>query len=517
MFFLVIVTPGIIHAQSVVVKAKSSYAGSWSNKDCELLSLVPGFQYATNPREQFTVYGTNKQIKTTATGYFYVKQINGRWWMIDPNGYAGINIGMNSLPNTDVQNNYDLLRSRGFNGIGNFLADEDQTDTYNGNAANGQKLFSYTRRINLFQNYKNNRHKYYSTPVEVQKNGDYVTVLDPKFESFCDSVANKFCTPYKGKKKYMLGYFTDNEIPFNQDQLYNLLSALSPGDPSYEAAKTFITSKGHSVSTVINSYNTIPEEIKREFAGVLADRYYECVSKAIKKYDPNHLVLGSRLHGRPRSIKQVVEAAGKWMDVVSVNFYDNWGPDDQITTQNWLTWAGKPCLVTEFYTKNIQSSTEEQEGAGWYVENHANRGKFYQNTCIDLLRSKQFIGWHYFKFQDDYKGMMNLNGQEFTDMTNYMTELNEQVYQLCKHFDSGTPLDKISFEDIKINTQNGGFYLSGIENNIPYFLYNVQGTLLQKGVIGNNEHIAVNKQGCFIISLLIDNHFIHKKLFINHF
>lgn len=41
----------------------------------------------------------------------------------------------------------------------------------------------------------------------------------------------------------------------------------------------------------------ITDEHREEFAGVVAERYYKVVSEAIRKYDPNHLYLGSRLHG----------------------------------------------------------------------------------------------------------------------------------------------------------------------------------------------------------------------------
>lgn len=44
----------------------------------------------------------------------------------------------------------------------------------------------------------------------------------------------------------------------------------------------------------------ITDEHREEFAGVVAERYYKVVSEAIRKYDPNHLYLGSRLHGKPK-------------------------------------------------------------------------------------------------------------------------------------------------------------------------------------------------------------------------
>jgi hypothetical protein len=99
----------------------------------------------------------------------------------------------------------------------------------------------------------------------------------------------------------------------------------------------------------------------------------------------------------------------------------------------------KPCLVTEFYIKDANAFTTTQSGAGWYVNSQAMRGDWYQNTCIELLKSKCFIGWQYFRFQDDTdsnKGIVDGSGNEYTGMTTFMNELNEQVYHLCDFYDS---------------------------------------------------------------------------------
>lgn len=181
----------------------------------------------------------------------------------------------------------------------------------------------------------------------------------------------------------------------------------------------------------------VTEALKQEFAAYIADHYYKTVSEAIRLYDEKHLILGSRLHGRPRAIAGVVAASEKYMDVTSVNFYDKWSPDEQIAATSWTN--DKPCLIGEFYIKDINQQSGAQSGAGWYVNSQAHRGYFYQNTCIELLKNKNYIGWHYFRFKDDddgsNKGIINNSGAEYTDMTMYMEELNKQVYRIIDHID----------------------------------------------------------------------------------
>jgi len=415
------------------IQVKSSFSGSWSTQKAKLVNLIQGYQPVNDGEDDKTSLGTYKHLRTDSTGFYYVKKINNRWWLIDPNGYAGINMAATSYPSTNIQTYYDITKALGFNGTGSFLSNESQTrDSYNVQNYNN---FSYTRRPNFFLSYKNVRKNYYTTPTDVQGSLSHILVFDPQFETYCNSLAATAVAPYKNERQ-LLGYFTDNEINFNQDQLQNLVKDLPAGDPSRDSALVFAAKKGLTEADCINYTTKVTEEIKKEFATMLAERYYRIVAAAIRKYDTNHLMLGSRLHGRPRSITGVVNASHKYMDVTSVNFYDNYSPNQQIAKSTWTN--DHPCIIGEFYIKDINAFSVEQSGAGWYVNSQSNRGKFYQNTTLELLMNKCFIGWHYFRFIDDTdsnKGIVSETGVEYTDMTSYMKELNQQIYHICDFYD----------------------------------------------------------------------------------
>jgi hypothetical protein len=415
------------------IQIKRQFSHGWMTKNTKLVELIGGYEMTTDGTDDFTRYGTYKHLRTDSTGFFYVKKINGRWWMIDPDGYAGINMAVSALPEIKIQDNYDILKHNGFNASGNFLANENQTnDIYNNDNYHN---FTYTRRPNFYLKYQFRRHNYYPTPDNVRGSYNHVLVLDPYFQQWCDSVAQAEVLPYKDDRN-LLGYFSDNEINFNQDQLKNLVSDLPADDPSRLAALEFATTNGLTESDVIN--NNIPEAIKRDFATHLANHYFSTIKEAIHRYDTNHLILGARLHGRPRGIPGVVEASHKHTDVTSVNFYDYFSPAEQIARPEWT--QDHPIIVGEFYVKDINQFNVSQPGAGWYVNGQNYRGYFYQNSCIEFLEDGNFIGWHYFKFQDDNdsnKGMISHgnNGTEYYEMTQYMKQLNSQVYRLIDHFD----------------------------------------------------------------------------------
>lgn len=467
-FAAICIAPVHLQAQSdyVNIQTRSTYTGSWTTRQAKLVGLLPGFNATSNGDDDFNRYGSNKHMKTDSTGFYYVKKIDGRWWLIDPDGYAGINMAVTSFTSDNIQHDYDVIKKSGYNGTGNFLGSESQTKS--GYNIQNHHKFSFTRRLNFFLSYKNVRKNYYETPVAIQGSLDHVLVLDPQFELFCDNLASTNVTPFATERD-LLGWFTDNEINFNQDQLRNLVRDLPAGDPSRNAALAFAASKGLTENDCINYTSNVTETIKREFATLLADHYFKTVAAAIRKYDSNHLILGSRFHGRPRAIQGVVDASHQYMDVTSVNFYDNYAPDNQITQSSWT--KDKPCLVGEFYIKDINAFTVSQPGAGWYVNSQADRGKFYQNTCLELLKSNCYIGWHYFRFMDDSdsnKGIVSASRVEYQDMTAYMGELNKQVYRICDYYDGQTRRPQLGEKTETVVVAEDTYVIPGSTNTLNF-------------------------------------------------
>lgn len=113
----------------------------------------------------------------------------------------------------------------------------------------------------------------------------------------------------------VLGFFSDNEINFSSNSsriLDRFLAISNSSDPAYVAAKAFMDSKG---------MQSVTDDLNNEFAGIVAEKYYKAVKEAVKKVDDKLLYLGTRLHGTPKYMEGVVRAAGKYCDVISINYY----------------------------------------------------------------------------------------------------------------------------------------------------------------------------------------------------
>ena len=293
--------------------------------------------------------------------------------------------------------------------------------------------------LNLMSGYGKKRGGTYQLPGNTGYPNQCIFVFDPEFETYCDEMAQKLVANKMDKN--IIGYFSDNELPFGPKNLEGYLTLQNPGDPGRVYAESWLKKQG------ITSQQ-ITDEHREEFAGVVAERYYKVVSEAIRKYDPNHLYLGSRLHGKPKFIRQIVEAAGRYCDVVAINYYGAWTPSEK-TMKHWGEWAQKPFIITEFYTKGMDSGLANTTGAGFTVQTQQERGYAYQHFVLGLLESGNCVGWHWFRYQDNdptakgadpsnldsNKGLIDNEYNLYKPLADAMKELNINAYRLADWFD----------------------------------------------------------------------------------
>ncbi|WP_415326840.1 hypothetical protein [Chryseobacterium sp. MMS23-Vi53] len=275
---------------------------------------------------------------------------------------------------------------------------------------------------------------------------DLAMVFDPEFDTYVETEISKI-QKYKNDK-YLLGYFTDNELPWVDDALDRHLKNLGKEEAGYIAAKKWLDNRKNKNASI----DDITDQDRLEFTGFYFETYMKKVTAAIKKYDSNHMYLGCRFNQELDELDnpKIFEVAGKYMDVISINHYRKWEPEQPVLS-NWITWSGKPFIITEFYTKGEDSGLPNKTGAGWNVPTQKDRGYFYQNFIIELLKSKGCVGWHWFKYQDndpdnletDYsnrdsnKGILNSNYQYYMPLMENMKTINNNVYGLIRFLDSG--------------------------------------------------------------------------------
>jgi hypothetical protein len=437
---------------TVMVKSWTKPGQPIKEYPTRLLELLPGFTPRAVP---LSIYGGRADITWDAAGFVRVRHQGKRWWLVDPEGHPLLHVGVVSVsPGGNSQTakaalaekygsaeNWaraaaQLLRDHGFNGVGAWSDWARLRST--------EPHLLYTCIWNFMSGFGKTLKITHQQPGHTGYAGDCIPVFHPGFEGYCRQRAQELA-PLKDDP-WLVGHFSDNEMPCPKDLLDRHLK-LDANDPNlkygYEAAKAWLAQRGKGPED-------ITDQDREAFRGYVFGRYYEITTKAIREADPNHLCLGSRLHGSEKGSAAVFAAAGKWLDVVSVNYYGVWTPSQE-TLRQWATWSGKPVIITEWYTKGDDVGYKNTSGAGWIVPTQEDRGKFYQNYVLALLQSGNCVGWHWFKYMDNdpedlttdpsnrdsNKGIVSIRFEPYTPLLNRMKALNEQVYALVDYFDAG--------------------------------------------------------------------------------
>ena len=161
------------------------------------------------------------------------------------------------------------------------------------------------------------------------------------------------------------------------------------------------------------------------------------------------MYIGSRLHSTAKKNAYLFAAADPYVDIMSINYYGYWQPD-QSHMAEWAAWSKKPFFITEFYTKAEDAGMTNMSGAGWLVKTQTDRGIHYQNFCLELLKAKNCVGWHWFRYQDNdpsdktadasnsdsNKGIVNTSYDVYEKLADKMKQLNTNAFSIIKYWDS---------------------------------------------------------------------------------
>lgn len=411
--------------------------GGWERKDCVALADLKDFK----PTDGVAVdrYGGWPGHKEKATGFFHTAQVNGRWWMVDPDGNLFLCAGVNSVgpadakrtaPSSATTNDVPdervkamekaagLLRTNGFNMLGCW-SDTDANRRLSG-------PMPYCLRWNFMSTYRHQRLKRYPVPGEIEA----IYPFDPEFERFCDEHARGL--EETSNDPWLVGHFSDNELPFHEGGIVARYLGHPPADPCHTAAAAFMASRRRGKPDKTDD---------REFLRLVVSEYYRKVAAAIRRHDPNHLFLGSRFHGLALASPSLMTGAGPHADVISVNYYNRWTPENE-RIREWSRLAGKPILITEWYAQAADSGLPNSTGAGFRVRTQADRARFYQHFTLTVLENPACVGWHWFKFRDspvNNPGVVNAKDEPYLPLLDAMRQVNARLYALAAFLGKSTP------------------------------------------------------------------------------
>lgn len=241
-------------------------------------------------------------------------------------------------------------------------------------------------------------------------------VIDPFAPGVEDALDKAFAGPVakNADDPLLIGYFLGNE------QHFELLPKMIP---AYKASK--VAAKARLVAILTAEYGDIAkfnaawkpakpfasfDELgeaplfietdaaaadMRTFFQLYLDTYYGMIRRTFKKYDQNHLLIGSRWTPHTANNEDVVRIAGKYLDVVSINYY-TYGIEKDFLKKVYDWSGGRPMIFSEWY----YSSTEHGLGGGKEVKDQVERGQGYRNYIEQSASMGYVVGSQWFIYSD---------------------------------------------------------------------------------------------------------------------
>lgn len=417
-------------------------------------------------------------LRQTATGFFRVAQEGETWWLFDPAGTAFFAIGTDHVTyqahwceklgyapyHRNCEQRYGgearwsdatvaRLLAWGFNTVG---AGSSESVRHRG-LAHVELLgmgTEFARRDPI-------------TPRSTWTG--FPNVFSPDFPAFCDKLARQRCAPNR-EDPWLLGYFLDNELewhawtgagPFHD-------TFRKPAGHSAKAALVAFLKERYATAEALNRAwgldlaslddlagltNPPPAATEsaradtRDFVRLAAERYFGVATEAIRRHDPNHLVLGCRFAGQAPDIWDI---AGQYCDAVSVNCYRTLdlrtgrmtdGFEDDL--RRWHVEAKKPLLITEWSFPALDAGLPCEHGAGQRVPTQADRA-FAFTAFQKLLAATPFVvGSHFFMWadepalgisavfpEDSNYGLVNEQDEPYAALTRVAAALNPRLPDL---------------------------------------------------------------------------------------
>jgi hypothetical protein len=400
--------------------------------------------------DQFGGWKTGPALK--ATGFFRTEKHEGKWWLVDPEGrlfwshgidcvrmfdataieereawfsdfpgalpdfgafitrgsvlkghYAGRSVKCFSFAGANLQRKYGAdwrasfgdivhrrLRSWSLNTIGNW-SDE------------GVKLLKRTPYVDAI-GARNARR------IEGSEGywGKFPDAFDPSFEdNLRKSMAEK-----RGKSAgdpWCIGFFSDNELAWG-DELSLAVAALQspPDQPAKRAFLADLQAKYSEITALNTAWRTehtswdalresrfAPDKKRAHddleaFYARIAEAYFRTARKVIKESAPHQLYLGCRfawVNARAASV------AATHCDVISYNLYRRSVADFQFNGG-----ADVPLLIGEFHFGALDRGMFHTGLVA--TGSQAERAQAYLDYVDGALRHPQFVGCHWFQWQD---------------------------------------------------------------------------------------------------------------------
>ena len=415
-----------------------------------------------------------------ATGHFRTELVDGKWWLVTPQGHlffsTGIDVVRNNTDSSDGSKHPDWhaapvppnhqMAYPDWNLKKKFGKDDYLADYYAfvqrrlpswgqntlGNWAARELLVTAAMPyvVTLGENERSIPH--------VPGGLKFYDVFDPAFETALRAhIAKRFredaAARHARTDPFCIGFFFDNELQFNpcvakavaapfaecaaKRELIRRAQTKYSGIAALNAAWGTSFPDWESVKSIASEPKGSGwREDRNAFQTEWYERYFRAVKAAIAAEAPGKLYLGCRFVGFRQS-GLLWNAAAKHCDVVSVNAYAN--SIANISSKIMDGGVQKPILLGEFHFGCMDRGMFKASLCP--VGDQAERGRSYARFVEGALRHPLLVGCHWFQYRDQpligrgdgeaYQcGFVDGTDRPYRELCAAAREIGETMYEL---------------------------------------------------------------------------------------
>ena len=400
-------------------------------------------------------------------GFFRVGQtVAGQWWLIDPHdqpffakAVAAVNSQGRSGPPSEPRGVYAPA-------VGDAGTDDDVSD-FTQDAL--RRLHSW--KVNTLGPWAEpalDDGGLYATTVAgfrgagvpvIHWHGAHLPdVFDPGWLPACDTHAAGVVARWSGRNDF-IGYYTDDALGWGESRhdrpsLLQICLSLEPRFAAYHAAWEFVLAPhGGNLGALGRAWSIdlANKEIIRQrtladrslatagyrrdetrFAREFARRYFTATANALRRHDPDHLVLGCRF-AQPPGDAVLAECGYPQVDIVSWQCH---APEFTVQADVFAKAAGMPLLLTACGLSNerFRTGSFNAQSGPTRVERMLREGRrALAAACAHLA----VVGYEWARWRDEPdevppfgSGLVHGDGREAFEHTELVTQINTRAERL---------------------------------------------------------------------------------------
>lgn len=480
------------------------FAGeAWPNKvttDSELREDLKNeeSELAQINYDRFDDFGGVKGVMNLkATGFFRLQKIDGRYWLITPQGNPFYLKGVDAVPYNERGNFTQVYDSAGQMRDVFAKGVPDKKDFPEAWSKDGKNVSFLV--ANIKRKYGENFHSRWLAltwkrlyawgfnasakwnnpfiPERIPFIGDGgLSIKDPYHPDFAVKAEEELktrCTRFKDNP-YMIGYQISNEDGWSRRDIYKFLqdtsgqsgakrallkqlSETSQGDPGKYFKRSGVPLE-QLMKEALNG-EQIPSAELDTFLLASARLYYSKLAEIIRRHDPNHLFLGASL-----CVYQDVfwiQGAAEIVDIVPLHCYDlnnAWVENFALPVLRKLD---KPFAQLEFAFTTTKRGFPPFGDRRTVVASHADRGRAFQMLTEHLAADPLCVGTAYFVLHDqpltvrahhweNYNfGLVDVVDRPYDDMLKYVKKANERLFDIHAGKISPIPTEQLTLVNKK--------------------------------------------------------------------